>query len=435
MSSFEGDHIMRPIHNSKERYEPRPLIDDTAVIVHAGRNNDAETSIVSISKTKYLLPPANIKEVVAGDRPGDLDPFDEGAEALVEHMEVITSSNGETTLKVFTCECTGVVGPEAVDAVFMLRHTRFLGPPPKGEKEEGTGQIVCEPVTYVMSFADFNAIRCNDEWMTSLRDVIDRRSDLAVRHVRHRLKYHQVDDTHIKDVPTTWKPRRHPLYRDYEHNVASSIINDISTLSPDEQICYTCQSQYDSLNHTPLVLRCCGKHICRYCYISWSESCGPSATCPHCRAPFYLYPTADRLRWGGIDKTYFSSRYGNDRFNPWENFERMSADLDIEHAENSHDVLKVDSAVLLKAWQTIVQGALLEPASSTPLQMQPARSAEYDLLAHALPILFETYNGMSLPTDILYDNLRRDTATFFYRKFLECEMHVHHGLTHAQLRA
>ncbi|KAK4543334.1 hypothetical protein LTR36_005693 [Oleoguttula mirabilis] len=217
--------------------------------------------------------------------------------------------------------------------------------------------------------------------------------------------------------------------------VASAIVADLKSLGPDAQVCHTCGNDFEHPTHTPLVLACCAKLMCRYCFINWCESKGPDrACCPHCRHSFFCNEHQKKqltfLKFGTLGRTYSAWLRPNQKSDAFESFERKSADLDKHIADNNRVDIRVDTALLLRAWQHVVNGALLEGPSSTPLHHQPVRCAELSLLTAALPFILSDFEGVDFPTDVLFNKLHADFLGLLFRHFVKASMHRY--LTYAE---
>ncbi|KAK5122912.1 hypothetical protein LTR85_003477 [Meristemomyces frigidus] len=407
--------VLLPVADSENRYEPGPLVEDEAVAIHSSRESHAESSITIITPATGRHPLDVIEQRT--DQPTGL--------RWIQEMRYVQQYPGETVLNAVTYRGDY----DTVDMIMIVRWTSL--------RDQGSRRLKgMHVVTYNMPVHLFERVDAAapvpDLWVAELRDLLRRRSDRAVLHVRHQLQHHQYDDMEIADVETVWKAKRCPPYQSREREVVSGTVQDLTSLAPELTECHTCRNAFEHPNHTPLVLACCSKLICRYCYVSWCESVGPDkAACPHCRHPFFQNSEQlNFLKFGTVGRAYATLLIPNQSYNAWESLERMSADLDKELAENNQSTVRADVPLLLRAWQHLVNGALLEPASSTPLHLQPVRCAEFSVITAALPSILAEYSGVQFPTDILYHNMQPDFLICLFRRFLKGGAHEY--LTHGE---
>lgn len=391
---------MLPISNSENRYEPGPLVEDQAATIHSSRDGHAETSITLITPTKLNERPTFNPET-----------------SWREQLRAMQDVAGHTTIKAVTYLDGGVE---------MLIIDRSDGPE---EATHGEWYIVGRiGLDAFERLEQPDASDPRDLWLLALKDLLRRRTDRAVLHVRHRLLYHQHHNNGqpvgqpVRDVATVWKGKRHPPYEIRESQATSNTIQELSSL--EQKVCDICGGEFKHPKKTPLVLACCSKMMCREDFISWCESKTPdTADCPYCRQPFFKDPQhLAWLRYGILGRTYDSFLIPNQRYSAWESFERMSADLDKHLASNNTDTVDVETLVFLKAWQHIIDGALLEPSSSTPLHLQPVRRRpELDLLTAALPSLITSGRLKPLRCTYkhLYEVVRRGFVGVLFRESLK----------------
>lgn len=393
------------IENSSERYEPRNLIDDTAVMSHASRDNEAETEFHSLVKAR-LGTAQELESMRRSIHEYDEDEDNNGINRL--GMDLITQYDGATMLEVVTYQTanleTGTTQPsnDGVDMV-RIRRTAHFKPDVK--------TAIRDTATYTTSLEDFGRIDCSGrQWMTDINDLLSGHSDRAVQHVAVRSKAQLIPDS-----PVVWRPERRMKFEQVIGKISKTL--DVGSLQEDDQSCVSCMSQYGDPDCEPLVLLCSALHmICRRCLLEWCHAHGPdSVTCPHCRYRL-IRDEADIewLKFGVWEKAYIYDH----RYDQWENFERSCADLDKEHAENNTRDVTVSYPLLLRVWTSLVDGALLESARSTPLHLQPARTLEFITLKATLQSSFDTLHGVTLPTNALYALLLHDIYQAFARAFL-----------------
>ncbi|KAK5129917.1 hypothetical protein LTR08_002718 [Meristemomyces frigidus] len=167
----------------------------------------------------------------------------------------------------------------------------------------------------------------NDQCLNVLMDLIDRTTDLAVRHVRYQLAHNQP---------------RLVVSPDSDDDEQTFLVQDVA--------------------------------------ITWKER----------------YPRYDLFETEACSAT----------------FERLSADLDQRQASNNQDRIRVNAVILVRAAKYVVEGALLEPAASTPLLHQPARCPEFELFMIAFPSIAATYDRRTFNTSLLYENLYIEMIEF-----------------------
>jgi hypothetical protein len=130
-------------------------------------------------------------------------------------------------------------------------------------------------------------------------------------------------------------------------------------------------------------------------------------------------------------KGYDRYQIGNRNFSGWESFERSCADLDAELCESStrcNDILPaVRSGLLFRVWVSMIIGAQLQPAESTPFHMQAPRSPE---VLHTLELMQDIFDihqnqsGKSFKTSrVLYTNILRTYLQRVRARFMDSEMH------------
>lgn len=118
------------------------------------------------------------------------------------------------------------------------------------------------------------------------------------------------------------KAKRLPLYIGYKQSVASEVVEDVVALNADpEKVCHTCGNDFDRNKHARLVLDCCRRKICRYCYLSWCEKKGPAgADCFYCCKAFFDFDEVHTMKFGLFQHIYELTLMGNQKFNDWVNF-------------------------------------------------------------------------------------------------------------------
>ncbi|KAI7052742.1 hypothetical protein KC352_g45456, partial [Hortaea werneckii] len=226
------------------------------------------------------------------------------------------------------------------DCVLIKRHTSLF---------VGQGRFTaCPSILYLATVEYLRSTRCSCMFMENLRDVVFRRTDRAVLHVRHMLHSHQQETTaRLHDLVHPWKAKRRPNYEVFQFKIAETMA--LESIPADEMSCNTCGNDFNTAAYRPLKMKCCGNVICRHCYINWADSKGPSeASCIYCRGRFFDDPTAESMTFGTVNGYYYPYLPPNHHFTPYENFERTCADLDRNLAENNYTKITVDPDLMLR---------------------------------------------------------------------------------------
>ncbi|KAI7601674.1 hypothetical protein KC343_g15171, partial [Hortaea werneckii] len=284
------------------------------------------------------------------------------------------------------------------------------------------GVYLNDPAPVLQAILDY--ANDNDDAAQLVFDVqLLSRSDHAVRHVRHQLSDHQDDfspeDDEVVDCIYAWKPRRTPPYLRYEPYVSQEAL-DVTSLGPGDQSCQICGDDFNGSDHAPLPLICCGNKICRQCYLDVCKSGRPEeAKCCYCRAAWFTKPsTLEMLKFGTRGQQYGRNWSANAAYNDFETFERTCADLDRQSCEDSPFRFQVDAELLTRTWQHIVTGARLEPASSTPLHLQPVWSPEFVELHRGMPAIFTKFDETSMTLALAEHAINNECIQAFALQFL-----------------
>lgn len=367
---------------SHERYEPLPLIDFDD-IESQPTDNDGEDMVI------HSVTPASVGGTSLWANHQDF----EDVAALLHDMRLAISGHGTTDLQVVTFEDKDDFEEEGrTDLVRIRRETTFVMQ--NGVEERTFRQ-------YDLSLDEFDSIECQEQWVHDLDDLMNGRSDYAVKVIEKTL-----EDRGTEDLPATpWLPRRGMAY--------SAILDKISEpVNQREPMtngsCISCAEDFNNTASRPLAFKCDRRHIlCRACILRWFESQGPqNACCPHCRTTIIQgTDVLESLKYGTNGKAYES----DDRYNEWENFERSCADLDLQHASLSREVQKLDSRLVLHAWAILIKGARLEPSGSIPQHMHPVQQPDWLRIEEAVRQSVGTLDGVELPTCHIMALLMRQT--------------------------
>lgn len=388
----------------QDRYEPNDLIEDVPVIIHAERDGPEVVGVYSLTPGVYLKDPAPVQQAIA-----DYSDDNDDASQLMFDVQLLGRYAGETLMKMITYRT------ESEEWLFIERRTRYHDP-------RGKPHFLSRR-SYLISLEQLRAMRCSDHWMENIKDLVWRKSDHAVKHVRHQLldcqDTYRLEVDEVVDCTYSWKPRRMPPYLRYELCVSHGSLHATS-LSPDEESCQICGDDFDGSDHALLPLICCGNKICRQCYLDVCKSGRPEeAKCCYCRALWFTNPRhLEMLRFGIRKQEYGRNWSANAAYNDFETFERTCADLDRQRCEDSTFRFKIDAELLTRVWQHIVTGARLEAAASTPLHLQPVRSPEFEELHRAMPAIFTKYDGITTTLSIAEYALDNECMRAFALQFL-----------------
>ncbi|KAK4543332.1 hypothetical protein LTR36_005691 [Oleoguttula mirabilis] len=378
-----------PIHDSENRYAPRPLIADKEVTYYASRENEAESSIFTVTKATKELSAQHLEEASRDD--ALQTPF--GGQGFLHELGVISSCRGRTTLGVCThlgqASVAGTGNVMDVDMITIHLHSDLRSP--DGEAYEHASK-------HMMTLQAFEDLKCAELWHQNILDVIYRKTNHAVRHVNI-----QLGALDLTDVPTIWKARRCLPYEQFARTSKAKVPNSWDEQDED---CPICGNEYDGHEHARFTPKCDPKHaICRADFLRWCQQKGSAADCPHCRDHYFDGPSIEFLKYGTTDGIYRSYDPSNASFNSFETFERTCARLDENHAADNLQPLTIDSRLIGQAWKVMTDGALREEASSTPLHLQPARSPEYTQVTKTLAKVLAELDKATMSTDELNEEL------------------------------
>jgi len=374
--------MLPPIHDVRNRFEPKSLIQDAAVMANADRDSLAETSFFVVTEAAFVNKDTYLETMQA---------VSETPERLARDMERISSWNGETMLNAVIYHATKR-GKE-VDRIRIRRRTSL--------RSESFCQE--ETVMYEMSMKEFNDLGSVEPYVRSLEKLghlCHSLSDRAVLHINAQLLHQTRSDL----PPGKWKPPRQPRYEKFLCTFAKPI--NFLGLSP-SLICQICATGFDGADHDAMVLNCGRSHmLCKQCLLQICQNGQVEhAKCPFCRTKFFGNDkTLEWLKYGVVGKEYAP----DDEYNAYENFERSVGDLDKQHAGDNEQILTVSSSAMVRTMVMLFHGALLEPATSTPRDLQPVRCPELPIVASALESSLRTLEGAELPTSLVFSTLLND---------------------------
>ncbi|KAI7340443.1 hypothetical protein KC315_g678 [Hortaea werneckii] len=380
---------------SHERYEPLPLInfdDNESQPIH----NDGEDMVI------HSVTPASVGGTNLWANHQDF----EDVAALLHDMKLATSGHGTTDLQIVTFdEKDDVEGEGKTDLIRIRRETTFM-------MQDGVEERTCRQ--YDLTFNEFDNIECQEQWVQDLDDVMNGRSDYAVRAIEKVLEERGTED--LPAIP--WLPRRGIAYSTILDKISEPVKQgEPMTNGP----CVSCAEDFDDNDRRPLAFKCDSRHIlCKACILRWFESQGPqNACCPHCRTTIIQETEVlEFLKYGTTGKAYET----DERYNKWENFERSCADLDLQHASLSHEVQKLDSRLVLHAWAILIRGARLEPSESTPQHMQPVQSPDWLHIEKAVRQSIGILDGVELPTFHIMALLMWETYRILSRALMSSDL-------------
>ncbi|KAI7368908.1 hypothetical protein KC354_g2332 [Hortaea werneckii] len=396
--------LLLPPETHHNRYEPTDLIEDVPVMIHAERDGPEVVGVYSLSPGVYLRDPAPVQQAIS-----DYADNNDDASQLVFDFKLLSRYAGETLMKMITYKA------ESGQWLFIQRRTRYYDPRSKLH--------FLSRRSYLVALIQLQAMSCDDHWMQNIRDLVWRKSDHAVKHVRHQLldcqETYRLEVDEAVDCTYSWKPRRAPPYLRYELCVSHGSLHAAS-LSTDDHSCQICGDDFDESDHAPLPLICCGNKLCRQCFLDVCKSGRPEeAKCCYCRALWFTNPRhLEMLKFGIRKQEYGRNWSANVQYNDFETFERTCADLDRQRCEDSALRLQVDAELLTRIWQHIVKGARLETPASTPLHLQPVRSPEFEELHRAMPAIFTKYDGIMTTLAIAEYALDNECMRGFALQFL-----------------
>ncbi|KAK5741058.1 hypothetical protein LTR17_004208 [Elasticomyces elasticus] len=292
-------------------------------------------------------------------------------ERLVSDMNLWTAYNGYSWLELATYQ-------KSEDAEMRLRLVRTSHL--KMDDGAALDDNIQESLrTYDMALMEFEGLNLSDLWFANALDVLHQRSDRALQHVglhRRRQRLRRKNAFKLK--------RR--VLTDYMMLGRDLIVGDTETVSDD--VCPICQMNFDPDNNViPLRLKCHPTHtICDDCYVTWAGTSN-EVGCPHCRARMFTDDDLRMLIWGlgPTVKTYDPRA--------WETFQRANHDLDRYNLpEDDMKEFPFIALLLTKAWHYLVEGALLEPADSTPYHLQPVRFPETTFITSIIRDVFDEFD-------------------------------------------
>ncbi|KAK4554321.1 hypothetical protein LTR86_008529 [Recurvomyces mirabilis] len=362
----DGETVFE-IMNAHERYAPLPLINDAAVIHHTNRNGARESDFYSMKYTSKPglqgIPKLSNKQTL---------------KQLLADMAKATSAVGETLLRVhaYTPADREIAehGSLVIDDSQLFRIDRITC------HRDLEGVLALSRRGYKGRLIDLSRLPESQKWISDIHDLIGLRNDRAYRHVCVRMGRHlSSQETFADNITSEFKAPRHPPFEKHFPTFIKAP-NSTDVPSEDQAVCLICTDPFDDADHQPQELDCQQpvKHLFgRSCLLDWCNATGPEKVgCPTCRAKVFTNElTIAYLKYGvtGPDlKTYEP----DPRYTDYENWERSCADLDKNLALNNDLRIDFQPKILTKILQHFLSNARLEPATSTPLHLQPVLRPE-----------------------------------------------------------
>ena len=377
------EHELKPIHNSINRYQPKPLIDDKNVAHNASRDNIPETRFFSITETTTEVSRVECL----------LPSLASTSYRLVEDMQFVESCCGDTTFHVATYRlpCEGS-GAERTSMVRIRRQSVFAY---AGDRRRSVA-------TYNIKLETLEALDCKSLWLQNLMGLIYRRSDRAVLHVARKLR-----EQRMQDLDTRWKPGRYPDYA-----LALKTVDNLTELSTPIEPDTDCAICWQALSSGGKVveLACKGKHVFHLdCFLQVYHGEGPGKIrYPLCREAL---DNLDFIRYGVTDNIYQSDSC----FNRWEDFERSCADLDKSTSLSSTHKIMCKPGLFWEILRHLIEEAKKEPSSSTPYHLQAVSRPELKIFREALEKSFRWCQGQEMTATSFYDRLNKEVLASFNR--------------------
>lgn len=369
-------YTLWPVHDSANRHKPQALINDATVAQHAGRDNEDE--LVFGYTSKALNTAGKLLEHVVCTIAGI-------PELLRLHYEMVGCNMlpGNTVLDIVTFHTDG--DARSVwngDAVQITRVTTV---------QTGDGNQLANQGTYAMPVDKFLMRNEQPDWFHNVKQatwykqilhLLEMRSDRAARHVNYFLSTldnrEEFRPMRIAFDNIVWLPSR-----DMDYEPAIRAVTKIAKQVPDtDPLCMICRTELETGGDDYTLELPCRHLVGHECLLAWAKSIGAEkVSCPLCRSKILTDDeTVTDLKHGLTKGVYRADL----RFNEWENFERSCADLDSRLADNvKDDGGKFKIYLYYTTFTLLVDGCLLEPESSTPYDLQPARYPEFELVMDA----------------------------------------------------
>ncbi|KXL45332.1 hypothetical protein M433DRAFT_24571 [Acidomyces richmondensis BFW] len=388
--------MLPPIQDAWNRYEPSSFFQDGAIMSNTDRGKLAETSFFVVT------------EAVFADKGTYFDTKQEALgmpERLARDMERISNWNGETWLNAATYQV--VKEGKEFDRIRIQRNTLF--------QSESFFQE--EHAIYDITMKEFDDLETNEPRIRSIEKLghlCHSVSDRAVLHINAQL----LRQSRPYLPPEEWKKPRQPRYEKVLCTFAQPV--NFLGLSP-FSICEICANSFDKAGHDAMVLICGRNHmLCKQCLLQICQTGQVEhAQCPFCRTNFFENDkVVEWLKHGVFGKDYVP----DDEYSDYENFERSVSDLDKQHAEDNEKILQISSSTLVHTMRILFQGALLEPTTSTPQDLQPVRHPELTIVASTLERSLGMLEGAELPTNLVFKTLLNDIYQALVRMSLRSEL-------------
>lgn len=303
------------VSNSKNRYEPLPLIPDLAVEANAFRSSGEETAI-------FALSPAQKCVRYHWENPREEEKH--GLYGLVEVMRISKALRGSTTLRMLTYKSRA-----GVERMRIERNTITVRASKELQSDWTDYDFDFRDLQHCISSLTFG-LQSDDQWLGYIIDLVHRRTDRAFLHVRHML-----DSQDIPEPEAAWKAPRTP---NYESALAANTAMTAPTLQSmvmEERTCIIrMEDCIEAPKQTSVALHCSAKHVFHLtCLGEWCKTQGPDrSNCPSCRRPIFTNRfTLASLKFGVKEDNVFEP---DPRYSSWESFERSCADLDVALVED-----------------------------------------------------------------------------------------------------
>ncbi|KAK5678219.1 hypothetical protein LTS10_009389 [Elasticomyces elasticus] len=382
-----GDRLtLLPVHDAQNRFRPEFLVTDPDVQMNT-RVFPQTVAMLSYSNAEPLIPSQvdAIAEAVDADSEQVPD-----AERLAQDMADCIAYNGTTRLNLFTYTYTSLGNNEMEIRIWIHRKSAL--------QPNGAEVKLHSDTTYDMSLHEFEDINTDREWYSNALNVLYRKSDRAWLHVEFQLQ--SQDDVQDNAIPP-WKPRQGLGY-----NSAGTVDPSVTASVDDPLSCPICYQDFDGLNVLALRLECHDAHVvCTDCWSTWVAGKELDiVTCPHCRDRL-TDEVKTTMKTGFRGNEYRRNDDGNDRYTDYETFIRANSDLDQRtHFDLSEDVT-VNGSLFFKIWKHLIDGSLLEPETSTPFHLQPARYAEVQFISAIIEKESAEFENPGVTSGELYTTL------------------------------
>lgn len=373
------EFILLPPVAQRDRYMPSDLIADPVVAYNASIENRHETSFFTIERANGANP---------SPTPALLDQSHPAIQRLIHDVAVLQHTVGDTYLHVTTY--TPIDAVDSDTFVRVKRRSRYRHVGGGSRKHVLSYEFRLDDLVHFINSAS------PPMFISSIMDLVWRVSDRAFRHVRGVLAVQGMDDS----ADYTWQKRPDLNYEE----AISRAITPVSPSQLEDENCSICHRELNHqaaqpalVDHSPVRTHC-GHVFGRSCILKWlteprsannDDTVAPTeACCAMCRQRILSLDIAKSIAFG-LAKGLYTADY---RFNPFEHFERSCADLD-DHVDDDMVCTTIRGDAIKRAWQYFLAQAKDEPASSTPLQLQPVRFPEMAVVSQAVCQWLDERNG------------------------------------------